>query len=859
FSPEFSNSSLPFEKPLPQESITTPGVEIDKLKQAFKTQAVPLFPQKQETYYAYLKEHVLPYLVNTSSPRFIGHMTSALPSFNYELTDLVLRLNQNMVKVETSKSLVFLERQAMAMLHHAFYGFPDSFYDEYAQQSENSLGITVSGGTMANISALWVARNLALSKDDTFPGVAQAGLNAALEHYGYKNIVLLGSRLMHYSVIKAASLLGLGKDNILYVDQDENGKIDIVALQRRIEECRQKQWCILALIGIAGATETGNIDPLEEMADIASTFNIHFHVDAAWGGPVIFSEQHRRKLKGIERANSITLCGHKQLYLPMGISFCVFRQPNMVQAIATSAAYQAREGSYDFGQYSPEGSRASLSICLHAAFHLIGKQGYAELIDEGIDKAQYLKTRVEENDAFELIREPELNIVNFRYIPTAFRKKQRNGLLTEEDNLQINQANIQLQDMQFQEGRAFISRTQLSNTRYGKDLPIVVGRAVLANPLTTYQDIDFVLEDQLTIAANAIEIGSQKSRETPTNQPRITTHKGKRSSRRSGLAKELLEKYTVPIGKPLPNTQVYILDRHQKPVPIGVPGELYVGGSGLARGYFNRTELTKEKFINNPFSDNPNARLYKTGDLARYLSDGNIEYLGRIDNQVKIRGFRIELGEVESVLLQHSAVQEVIVVAREYPPGEKSLVAYIVPNQTISSRELRNELKKKLPGYMIPAAFVMLEAMPMTPNGKVDRRALPAPEHSLNQETLVASSNIQPTEKRLATIWSEVLGREGIGIHEIFFEIGGTSLLATRVIFKIRETFSIHLAVSDLFESPTIAGLAEVINEQNGSQRLDKLEMPEMPQDEDEALFKTLERMKLNELDVDEVAQWLFN
>ncbi|OAD23602.1 glutamate decarboxylase eukaryotic type, partial [Candidatus Thiomargarita nelsonii] len=455
--------------------------------------------------YAYLKEYVLPYLVNTSSPRFIGHMTSALPSFNYELTDLVLRLNQNLVKVETSKSLVFLERQAMAMLHHAFYDFPESFYTEYAQQSGNSLGITVSGGSLANISALWVARNLLLPPDDIFPGVAQAGLNAALAHYKYKNIVLLGSRLMHYSMKKAVSLLGLGMENIVYVDQDENGKMDIAALERCIEECRQKQWCILALVGIAGATETGNIDPLEEMAEIAKTFNIHFHVDGAWGGPVVFSNRHKHKLKGIEKADSITLCGHKQLYLPQGISFCLFRQPDMVKAISISAAYQAREGGYDFGQYSPEGSRSSLSMCLHAALHLIGKQGYAKLIDNGIDKAQYLTEQLHKTEAFELMREPELNIVNFRYIPIRFRGKQAQGLLTTEDNLQINEANVQLQEMQFQEGRSFFSRTQLSNTRYGKDLPIEVNRAVLANPLTTYQDIDFVLEDQLTIAAKSIE------------------------------------------------------------------------------------------------------------------------------------------------------------------------------------------------------------------------------------------------------------------------------------------------------------------------------------------------------------------
>jgi putative pyridoxal-dependent aspartate 1-decarboxylase len=698
-----SNYSL--SEHLPPESITTPFVTLDELKQTFENQEVPLLPQEKEEYYAYLKEYVLPYLVNTSSPRFIGHMTSALPSFNYELTDLVLKLNQNMVKVETSKSLVFLERQAMAMLHHAFYDFPESFYTEYAQQSGNSLGITVSGGSTANISALWVARNLVLPPDDIFPGVAQAGLNAALAHYKYKNIVLLGSRLMHYSMKKAVSLLGLGMQNIVYVDQDENGKLDIAALERCIEECRQKQWCILALVGIAGATETGNIDPLEEMAEIAKTFNIHFHVDGAWGGPVVFSNRHKHKLKGIEQADSITLCGHKQLYLPMGISFCLFRQPDMAKAISISAAYQAREGGYDFGQYSPEGSRSSLSMCLHAALHLMGKQGYAKLIDNGIDKAQYLKEQLQKNDAFELMREPELNIVNFRYIPRKFRAKQAQGLLTKEDNLQINEANVQLQELQFQEGRSFFSRTQLSN---GKDLPIEVNRAVLANPLTTYQDIDFVLEDQLTIAAKLIE------NEYPSAKQEI-------SKLASTQPKEaLLDKYTLPIGKPISNTQIYILDSYQTPVPVGVSGELHVGGIALARGYLNHPELTAEKFIEIEVFGKPQ-RLYKTGDQARWLPDGNLEYLGRLDHQIKLRGFRIELGEIEVTLSQHEAVKEAVVVLDNIEPR---LVAYVTLAKPIDDVAvvLRTWLKTRLPEYMLPASVTVLDKLPLTPNGKIDRK-----------------------------------------------------------------------------------------------------------------------------------------
>ena len=834
FSPErkFSNSFISLEEHLPQDTITTPFVTLEALKQAFKSQGVPLLPQKQEKYYAYLKKNILPYLVNTSSPRFIGHMTSALPSFNYELTDLVSRMNQNMVKVETSKSLVFMERQAMAMFHHAFYDFPESFYNQYVQQSGNSLGITVSGGTMANISALWIARNLALPSDKSFPGVAQAGLSAALKYYNYKNIVLLGSRLMHYSMRKAASLLGLGMENIIYVDQDKNGKMDIVALQRRIEECRQKQWCIFALIGIAGATETGNIDPLEEMAEIAKTCHIHFHVDGAWGAPVIFSEQHKGKLKGIERADSITICGHKQLYLPMGVSFCLFRQPDSVKAISTPAAYQAREGGYDFGQYSPEGSRSSLSMCLHAAFHLIGKQGYAKLIDEGIDKAQYLKDLINKNEAFELMREPELNIVNFRYIPTKFRKKQNNRLLTEEDNLRINEANIRLQERQFQEGRSFLSRTQLF-TSYGKSLPIEVERAVLANPLTTYQDIDFVLEDQLTIAAKYIETGHQKNGKVQVDEQGISNVDKLSFSRLSTsfaeeeLEEELLEKYTIPIGKPINNTQVYILDRYQKPAPFGVPGELHIGGVGLARGYFNRSNLTNEKFTEIELFGN-RQRFYKTGDLARWLPNGNIEYLGRLDHQVKLRGFRIELGEIEAVLGQHTSVRESAVIFPEDLKAEQRLVAYFVPyqEQTIESTELYHFLTERLPDYMIPSVFIPLETMPLTPNGKVDRRTLfnlPV-NNQLSEEAFVAPRTHKEVE--IAKIWSKALGIEQIGVHDNFFKSGGHSLLGAQVISQVREIYQVELPLQILFEKPTVAGIAGYLEETLSMMRQNLMALP---------------------------------
>ena len=266
----------------------------------------------------------------------------------------------------------------------------------------------------------------------------------------------------------------------------------------------------------------------------------------------------------------------------------------------------------------------------------------------------------------------------------------------------------------------------------------------------------------------------------------------------------------VPIGHPFANIQIYILDRYLQPVPIGVSGELHIGGVGLARGYLNRPDLTESKFIPHPFSEEPDSRLYKTGDLARYLSDGNIELLGRIDNQVKIRGFRIELDEIAAAIAQNQQVQEAVVIAREDQPGNKRLVAYIVPKQEQPNiTELRRFLKQKLPDYMVPSVFVSLEALPLTANGKVNRRALTAPIELSGDNSFVPPRT--PTEEVIASIIATVLGLEIIGIYDNFFELGGHSLLATQVISRLRETFAVELPLRCLFESPTVAELNELI------------------------------------------------
>jgi acyl carrier protein len=293
----------------------------------------------------------------------------------------------------------------------------------------------------------------------------------------------------------------------------------------------------------------------------------------------------------------------------------------------------------------------------------------------------------------------------------------------------------------------------------------------------------------------------------------------------------------VPIGRPIANIEIYILDSYLQAVPIGVAGELHIGGIGLARGYLNQPGLTAEKFISNPYGQAAD-RLYKTGDLARFLPDGNVEYLGRIDHQVKLRGFRIELGEIEAVLSSHPAVQQAAVTLREDHPGEKYLVAYFAlqEGENAAPSELHAFLKERLPEYMLPAKFLKLARLPLSSNGKIDRRALPAPDmvRPETDRTILAART--PLEEEVAAAWKQVLRLERVDVNDNFFEIGGHSLLATRVIILLRTRLGVNLSLRLVFEYPTVSGMASALL-QRLLEHSDSSEMKQLV-DEVEALSK---------------------
>jgi amino acid adenylation domain-containing protein len=317
----------------------------------------------------------------------------------------------------------------------------------------------------------------------------------------------------------------------------------------------------------------------------------------------------------------------------------------------------------------------------------------------------------------------------------------------------------------------------------------------------------------------------------------------------------------VPIGRPIANTRLYVLDARFEPVPTGVAGELYIGGSGLARGYLNRPDLTAERFLPDPFGDVAGARLYRSGDLARYAPDGNLEFIGRVDQQVKVRGFRIELGEIEAALSAHAGVREAAVIVREDTPDEKRLTAYVVaePGDATTAADLRTHLAERLPEYMIPSAFVMLERLPLTSNGKVDRRRLPEPDHARPEleRAFVAPRN--ETEEALTKIWSEVLGVERVGVNDNFFELGGHSLLATQVVSRVRNTLKVDLPLRSLFfEAPTVALLAQMVEQRRaGGEHVKPTEIKARPRGEEADLEQMLSR--IDQLSDEEVAALLQN
>jgi glutamate decarboxylase len=392
-----------------------------------------------------------------------------------------------------------VEKQVLAKIHRLIYQQSDAFYKEHIQSTHTTLGCFTENGTLSNLTALWVARNALLAPKTGFEGVEKEGLKAAYDAYGIRRCVLLVSKRGHYSLNKAGGLLGLGNRNIVAVDVDAKNRIDLIKLEGTIRTLLKspRKTAVLAAVGIAGTTETGSVDPLRKMAGICAENNIHFHVDAAWGGPTLMSEKYRHLLSGIEHADSVTIDGHKQFYMPMSCGMVYFKDPAIMDNIIYHANYVNRPGSVDLGIKSPSGSREANSLILDSALKIMGSRGYALLIDHGIETARKFADEIEKRMHFQLITAPELNILTYRFCPLDFQEKLAGSDAKQKVRINetLNDINRQIQRRQREAGKSFVSRTTLDIKDFSGQ-HIVVLRTVIMNPMTTIDILREILNEQ---------------------------------------------------------------------------------------------------------------------------------------------------------------------------------------------------------------------------------------------------------------------------------------------------------------------------------------------------------------------------
>ena len=484
------------------QHVVTKKTSLEEIEKDFSDPKVPESPEFVSTHAESLLDKLVAHSVNTYSPTFIGHMTSALPYFHLPLSKLMVGLNQNLVKIETSKAFTPLERQVLGMMHNLVYDQPKAFYEQYLHSAQRSLGAFCSGGTIANITALWVARNNLLGPQEGFAGVAKAGLAAAYRFHNINYLGVMCSKRGHYSLSKAVDVLGLGREQLLALPAPHQTLDPEKALRagKRYQEQGNK---LLAIVGVGGTTETGHVDPLGELADVAKELGCWFHVDAAWGGATLFSSKNRYRLKGIERADSVTIDAHKQMYVPMGAGMALFKNPEHANAVRHHAQYILREGSKDLGATTLEGSRNGMAMMVYSALHIFGRKGYELLIDRSIEKAKSFANMIEQHPDFELTTSPILSLLTYRICPSEVQEKLK--LVDAETRDSINQKldslAVTVQKQQREAGKSFVSRTRLEAPDYPSRC-ITVFRVVLANPLTSHTDLANILGEQHLIATS---------------------------------------------------------------------------------------------------------------------------------------------------------------------------------------------------------------------------------------------------------------------------------------------------------------------------------------------------------------------
>jgi glutamate decarboxylase len=492
-------------------------ISIPELQKLFSDINIPQSPHLLKDVLGEIKNKIIAHSVKVGNPYYIGHMTSAIPYFMILIEMIITALNQNQVKIESAKSSTFVEREYISWMHRLIYNKTEDFYRENIQNHEISLGNITLDGTMANLTAMLVARNRIFPPEGRFPGIRKAGLHEAYRYYNCKKAVILVSNRGHYSFDKIARIMGIGDENCIKVPVGQKDKIDIREVAKIINEINEanssggEQIKIISLVGIAGTTETGNIDNLVELANIAEKNDIYYHVDAAWGGAVLLVDDFRYLLKGVERADSVTIDAHKLLYSPVSMGMVFFKDRHALGNLRHYSNYIIRTDSVDLGRFSIEGSRPFSSLIPWTALKVVGRDGFKIIFEHAFELTSSLRGLVERHCNFEPMNHPELFIFNYRFVPKEVYEKlnslmlQLNGAGTESDlvhtervnriNNVLNDLNIDLHKALRDEDNSFVSRTTIDSPVYFYQR-IVILRSITINPLTTPRILKEILNEQ---------------------------------------------------------------------------------------------------------------------------------------------------------------------------------------------------------------------------------------------------------------------------------------------------------------------------------------------------------------------------
>ncbi len=507
------------------------SISITDLEKLFSNINMPKSPHLLKDVLHEIKSKIIAHSVKVGNPYYIGHMTSAVPYFMILLQMIITALNQNQVKIESAKASTFVEREFIAWIHRLIYEKSEKFYTGHIQNHEVSLGNITLDGTMANLTALLVARNMAFPPEGRFPGIRDAGVYEAFRHYKCRKAVILVSMRGHYSIEKVARTIGIGNESVIKVPVDSRDKIDIIKLEKICSDIEKsnresgEKIKILSLVGIAGTTETGNIDNLNEIARIASKYESYYHVDAAWGGAVLLVDEFKYLFNGISKADSVSIDAHKLLFAPVSMGMVFFKNENYLENIKHNSNYIIRTDSVDLGRFTVEGSRPFLSLIPWTTVKVFGRDGFKLLFEHAFELMSYLRGAVERHCNFEPMNRPELFIFNYRFVPKKILEKLDSLMLkisqenhvgetaemkrVRQINIVLNDLNVELHKAHREEDNSFVSRTTIDSPIYFYQ-NIVILRAVTINPITTPEILKEIITEQNRLGLKIFADGFEK-------------------------------------------------------------------------------------------------------------------------------------------------------------------------------------------------------------------------------------------------------------------------------------------------------------------------------------------------------------